>query len=522
MERLPNNLPYSVTPNGGRLAMRMLDVVLNDILLLVPGFITVIVTSQLLGWGPTSLLMLVLGLLMFRFPYGRGYSMLSDYAKTLHIQYILKGVLWDPDPNARLVKRRLKQRQLFHLSVQVIEAGKQRVSVLHDEKKRIDHLYIIGRSSNAAALDMDGYEQFNLQVAEVIKHAKAETPLQIGASYGRLVRPYNPWKLVKSLEMIMDGDVAIPEGLVTSWEDLTPRQRVEMKLHQNGEQLKDLYSRKGADSIRMVVISIKRPNAWRKLKKRGLTERELYKAPVVRIANTIVTDLERIGVEGVRCLSFTELATLFRLSHDTTNLDAYRKALAMGRIPADDSQLEVAPNGEVLSDTQHLPNGQISVGDDWVDVAGTKHRTLRVRLLPRQVLPNVLHSLYGVTSHWSGMAFAGETISGWAESRRFTYGITLARSVERARGRKVYESHDEKLRKSELEKRHTAIQRSGSVGQNGNIFITISGANIEELEDAQHAFETVARAKGLVLKVVKGRSRQLRAMQTATLAINLM
>jgi len=522
MNRLPNSLPYVVVPNGGRLAWRLLDMTSNDWLVLVPSVAVVFVSSQLLGLRVAFVAVLALVMLMFRFPYGRGYDVLIEYLKTLYIRHVLRGVIWDPDPTLSWFGRKLRQRRPFDLSVQRIDAGKRRVAVLHDVRKKVDHLVIVGRGSNASALDMDGYDAQNMRIAEVIKHAKAETQLQIGASYGRLLRPYDEWGLATSLNKIMNPDVAVPEGTVTDWSELTRRQRVDMRLHKNMNQLKSLVPGKGAEPMYFVVVSVTRPSAWRKLKKRGLSERELYNAPLVRIATTMVEDLETIGVENVRCLSLTALARMRRLSMDIAQLDGYRRAIALGKVPLDDDQLEVSDSGEVLTDMHEYPDGKITVGRTWVDIGGTKHRTLRVVETPRQMLPSDIHSLYSVTSHWSSVAFSGETISGKAESRRFTWGITLLRGIDRARGRRIYETHDEKQKKRDLERRHTDIQRSGSVGQHGNIFITVSGLTEEDLDDAQHAFLKSARGKNKILKVVKGESRQLRAMQTGTLAANQM
>lgn len=519
---MEKNLQYTVVPNGGRLAFRLLDVVLNDVLVIIPGMILMLLVSKLYGWGAAALLVLVISGLMFRYPYGRGYGVIADKARSFYIRTVLRGVLWDPDPSLGFLGRKLKQRPPFHDSVQRIDAGRHRVSVLHNERKKSDLLFIVGGGSNAAALNHDGYQAFNNAVADIIKHAKAETQLQIGTSYGRLLRPYDQWQFAMSLSGIMDPDVAVPEGLVTDLDGLTPRQRVEFRLYQNTNQLKDMVAFRGAEPVYMCVVTVKRPTAWGKMKRRDLSERELYKAPLIRIANTIVSDLDQIGVTDVKVLTLTELARLYRMSWDIATLDTYQQACVNGKIPVRDDQLEVTDDGEVLSDTMHLPEGRITVGHDWINIAGTYHRTLRVKEFPRQILPNVMHLFYSETSHMSSVVFSGETISGRAESSKFTYGITFMRGLERARGRKVYETYSEKLKRSDMEQRHADIQRSGTVGQHGNVFITVSGRSIEDLDDAQHAFEKLARGRGMRMSVVTGESRQLPAMQTGTLAANRM
>lgn len=535
MSGQPESLPYTQLPNRGGLVTRLLDATPNDVKILLPGLAATVAMSMLVGLGVTFLMLILMVGLLYRYPYGRGYSMLYEAVDSWFIRNIRRGKLWDPDPNAKLVKRLVKralwQRQLFDLSPQVIEARGQRIAVLHDEKKKLDHLYIVAEGSNASALDIHGYQQVNLAVAETIKHVKAETGLSIGVSFGRLIRPYDATELATFFRRNLHPDVAVPESFVTPENQLTRDQRVEAKLHAVMQQVAEVYTPVVANVTFMAVITVKRPSKWRKRKmmKKGLSEKDLYNAPIARMARTFVTDLEQVGVKDARWLGMSELTALFRRSHDVAHLDEYYTARAEGLVPKKDDDIQHNEHGVVTSELRYLPEGKVAVGKDWINIGGTLHRTLRITQLPQQVLPNLIHVIYGATSGndttvrgWSAISLSGETISGQAEYRRFTWGMTLRRSLNRARGQKIYRPPSDRDKERDLERRQTDMYRSGSVGQKCNIFATVSGSTLEEVEEMQHQVEKVIRGRSGRIQVVRGESRQLRAMQTATMAANQM
>jgi hypothetical protein len=324
---------------------------------------------------------------------------------------------------------------------------------------------------------------------------------------------------------ILQAYMQLEEG-----EELEPVSRQDIAYAAKGQNtLEVMHATRafGSETVMMMVLSVKRPK-WNPEK---LTDRELYRAPIIRMARKLRIDLENLGVQDVEVLDMCGVSRLTRMYWDVAGIHSFYNACARGVYPKNDDEIEVDPDGKVQTDTGHWPVGRIVVKNNYIwfenrwrakefddedlderttESSGTFHRVLMLVKRPADGLPDSLEHIKTFRDGWTTMTSVSETMPGEVESWLLTKQISLRRSMSEGRNSN-YETPPEQEAREEEEAEHRELHSGGNVVQKSNKLFVISDVSLEGIDEIQETLEALYRGSGFGVMEVHGSYRQARA-----------
>lgn len=441
---------------------------------------------------------------LWRVSYGRIHKVLREELRDLWFLHVQKGEL---------------RGRFFNLNIESIDTEMMRLGVLFDPDKNTDNIVIEGEGSPAAALDLAEQFDHTANIGTAVNHVNAEVPFPIVVSWTQRKRPVDMMPDFAYLMSNVHPDVATflldEEADSIPDEGLDRQARVDRRLADNIATVMDVQEATARDVTMSAVLSVRRP----KWDTKRLTDRELYRMPVARIARMLVGDLENLGIQGAKELDLTGISKFVRTAWDILHIRDYHDDRADGTIPATDAKLEIDKDGNVLSSLQHWPRGEVRAGRNYLYINGTYHRTILITRLPPDAGPNDFDGLKSVKDGYSAITLLGETMSGERDSWILTRAISIRRAFKDWQNH-VYETPEEEEARRAQEEEHRELYRGGNVLQLSNILIVVSDTSLEAVQETQETYEAIFRQMGLKGKVVRGGVRQVRAFLSGVLGVS--
>lgn len=521
----------------------------TDIWVLVVIILVIIASGVWVGvsssWGLAVFVILIemMALLPLVFRFAKGLGRLYDeivVGVNADLRHKLLGPEdWLAEPPETGFKRWLRDRNGKRGSLPIrldsvqasTEDGTFRYAMLRDTERPYDFLYARAKGGAIASLDPNDQTRGVAELATIMNQICTQSSLQAGFSLLRTTSPGDQSQLTRTFGVNMNPVIAGPEQF-----DLTPaRAKWVERMRRNAALLMPTAADFGhAETWSVIAICIKRDTLlWRKAKRSGLTDDQLYDLPIVELGRELVQALEAsptLGLDQVHIMETTELAEFMRISLDVANLNDYYFKRASGKIPTTDDELdklrEEKGNQAAAEALECFPNRVIEIPRDgtWMRIDDTYIVTVRITELPSKVRADQYQAIHHLPTLgvWTRQAMVGEGLSGSAETRNLVVAASAHANLQAAfTSNQVVESPGWRKRRRQLA-RQTEEVAATSVVQHFNQLHSV--LHTDRRTALREARKLIARlqASGWDGEIVANRGRQRDVVISGCLGANRM
>ena len=261
--------------------------------------------------------------------------------------------------------------------------------------------------------------------------------------------------------------------------------------------------------VRMAaVLTIRREGLLAGLKKGGsLATDEINRLPIAKVARTAIDGFSANGVAEVRALDFAGVHAYIHGALDVANAGSYYSRQDDPTDNVYDSGFP-GPEHEILAFKDHC------ITDD------TWHSVIKLTRCPAASLPNYFHQLHATNVRWPAVTLVGDAVGSGFEYTLLDRIIPLKESLDESLG-VVHKGPRGRERDEGLVTRQDEIYRS-RIKMTYSILVGISQTSLRSLEDDVSEAINLARSLGLGPRRIKGPSKQVSAILTASTGVNLM
>lgn len=521
----------------------------TDVWVLVVILLELITSGLWIGTGSSPSLAMVIVVfemsmllpLLYRFPkgYGRLYDeIVVGVGSDLRFK-ILGSVDWMAEPTDGRFKRWLRDRNGKRSALPIrldsvqatTEEGTFRYAMLRHTDRPYDFLYARVHGGALASLNPNDLARGVADLATIMNQICTQSSLKAGFTLLRASCPGDQSGIKSMLQTNGNPVIADPSKF-----ELSPEraQWVE-RMRRNAAYLMPVAASHGAaETWSVIAISIKRDrHLWRKAKRSGLTDDQLYELPIVELGRELVQALESsptLGLDQVHIMGTAELAQFMRISLDVVNLEDYYHKRAIGQIPRTDEELDKLrkeKGDQVAAEAlECFPDRETEIPRDgtWMKIDDTYIATVRVTKLPEKVRADQYLAIQHLPTvgTWTRQAMVGEGLSGATETRNLVVASSAHANVQAAFTKnRVVESPSWRKRRHNLSRQTEEIS-ANSVVQHFNQLHPVLGTTPRQA--LKEAGRLVARlqASGWDAEIVAARGRQKDVVISGCLGANRM
>jgi len=440
--------------------------------------------------------------LMWRREDGRNYWLFAGWCANLWITRVEKNVIWTAK------KKRWSDifRRSPPINLKLGELGD--LGLVHVVSRKTDSIIILGEGSDSSAQSLEALHAYNLANADTIKRVAAVPGYGVGTSFVFRRRLANLSRVATGYSENLDPEVAIPRALTIPADQHTAYDRRKMGLRLITQELTDMVETYSGEVRMAAVLTIRREGLLAGLKKGGsLATDEINRLPIAKVARTAIDGFSANGVAEVRALDFAGVHAYIHGALDVANAGSYYSRQDDPTDNVYDSGFP-GPEHEILAFKDHC------ITDD------TWHSVIKLTRCPAASLPNYFHQLHATNVRWPAVTLVGDAVGSGFEYTLLDRIIPLKESLDESLG-VVHKGPRGRERDEGLVTRQDEIYRS-RIKMTYSILVGISQTSLRSLEDDVSEAINLARSLGLGPRRIKGPSKQVSAILTASTGVNLM
>lgn len=405
---------------------------------------------------------------------------------------IFRHVWWIKNDNSNRFVRWLRSREnrglpypwRFAIITAKVDGETHRVALKRELRRPYDHVFFKVRGGVFPTVSPAMQQRLNKKLATIINQTVALADLHLGVSSGRITGPADDTRVADYLKHNLNPIIAHPERFELDEETRGWVDRMSKTL---GELRPTIHTFGGAESFQYIQLTIKRDRKiWRKARKRGLSDEEIYDLPVVELSITMANALRSdtlFGFESVEVLGLAELARFQRIAFDTVTIQDYYRSCAQGEIPQTDEEIKAIIEREgpdkIYASLQCMPRRSKEIGPrgEWMRIDETYFTAFRITHLPERLRPDqatTLHYRAGA-GVWTRISTVGQAVSGSAETRSLIVQASALKNLEGA----LYSNRviDDPRRTRRLRQRLSQTEEisKDAIAQTFNILVVVAG-----------------------------------------------
>lgn len=459
--------------------------------------------------------MMVFGLgavTFLRLTNGRLYSLTWHVVRSVWLTRVKKGMVWQSAPLHAGSRRRrwdgnglIERPRPIPLEVNTIGLDGE-IGILHHPETGTDSLVITGEGSNISSLSQRAQYDVAQRLAEAIKKVASLKGWKVGWSFVFRRCPPNLEELGNFARANLHPEAALPEGLITPWDELTTEQKRWMRLNQNWNEVVELVKFLGTDAVMAAVATVRRQGKLSEAASgKALDPDVINRLPISKVATTAENELAACGVVNPTTLGLRGLQGYLRRLWDVVTLPAYHRWEAS------------TPSVEELLDPSNdrmWPQHEIVAHHDHLVMDGTYHSFIRITKRPPDSLPSFFSQIFAIQVQYLTVTLVGEVARSNREVHLRDWGSAAMEEVENWRGH-GYKRKPVEARERARKERHERIFVS-RFGQRFIVLIAVSSSTRDQLEEDIDAVQTKLNLMGVDGKRVTLASQQLPALLTTT------
>ncbi len=493
----------------------------------------VLISINLIGWTRFGFAFLFPGIaiglwLWWPLLWSRRYYAIGEYVYSLWIRLYLKDTLWEDwtkatDEAGQPSKKPRQDILRRHVPMPLRVDKLHDIGLIYNTVTGTDSIVIASSGSDIAGMSLMGMHDAQEVIASVIRRIANYSGLTAEVSFGYRRRPYSTSEIRVAYDQNAYPDILVPAALVP--------------MAKTGQTLEELYEQglvskedvrrarlgaivaesialaniEGCDVDMVAVITIQRPPLLRSAAKgkAEVTPREALRTTIVDMALDVCDALKRATVHNPHILDQLECEDYLRAAWDVAGLEAYRE----------ERDQHIASEAEGMAPLYH-PQFGIYTDNSSCVTDQTGHVTVRLTQLPRDIVPNLMPALFSDSGvRWPSVSVIGESTTGNAEYLRTSWFASIFDSVLDSLGFEF--GPKTRNRRESLDARQEELAAKGHT-EYFDVYLSAASDDPEELEADLARLLGVAKSVGALATVVTGRSRQFRAMLTATTCIGLL
>ena len=399
---------------------------------------------------------------------------------------------------------------------------------------------VVGDGSPLASYDLHGQHAGHGRFAELVSRAAATVQgMPFSASYHFRRRPLNTLEIAGHYhetlhpEVLYPGSINPPAELQhIPWEQWADQDEAELgpltqwspelreaircaRLHRvMVDELLTTYSQPdvGAEPTMAMVCTVKPTGVIHDAARGRRVQRSMIRRHLlIQLAETILDGLQTCEVRNPRLMTVDEMHDYIRGGWDVASIAEYQLEVAT----AHGSMDKPLPERDL-----HWPQKEITVYNKYLSTDGTLHTVLRLTSLPSYLPPFYLRKIFAAPVPWLTVSVPVDTASSMREVTMLDRGINVLDAFKDG-SRRVRQTRKQRKRRESLEDREERIYEA-RFKSDFTILIATSGLTLEDLEINVEKVKRHLKQMGIGCKEVKGESRQLPALLSATTGINMM
>jgi len=466
----------------------------TDVQFIVFGLICIFAVNHFAGKAMGFLSVVLLGVLIAPFDYGRFYSVLGQYLGIAWLNRRHSGAVWESDQKTRLPQTEPVPVAIF---------GIDELGLLRTADNR-DIVVVEAQGSRLASLELDSQFDAHRDLADIIRKVASMHEARgqnIGWGWLYRTRPLDIDGLHTSLGDYLHGQVLVPSALDRPVEEWSVQDRRWLAYGENVQQLLDVTYEYARNVTMAAVCTMPRqridddlsPDAARRL-------------PAVQTANLLASELEGNGVIDPRPLDPAQMHGFLRGAWDIKNISDYYE----WRLKS--------TTDEILVSDRHHPQQKIEAGHDYVLIDGSYTSVIWVKGYEGRILPFSLRQLCDINVPYLSVSLIGNVKSYNLEYAWLDRISTVSEETERIlgvvhKGPRAGEKVDSRLN------RQRRIYES-RYSMDFNVLVAVHHIDREGLEQAVDTALQQIRLSNLVGERVLGSTRQLPFALSATTAVD--
>lgn len=494
----------------GKLSMNYTDLNRVDKYIILPlGAAGIIAGFAFYGQMGGLAVFVLVALLMIRLYNGRFiYVAWQDLFQDPWIKLIQHEIAWQINDKAH---RLFKRSPALNLRVSNIGGW---LGVIHNPINNTDVIIVTGSGSDIASQRYRMMWDRNLEVAEAIKKGASLPGWKIGVSFLYRKRSPDPYQ-----EMAMYGEMCMPEVLEAAITDdadgapeteqaYTPEQNKAILMRQMIEAAIDT----DGDITQATVWTIQRePKVAQAAKGKKPANLNPARLIAMQVARAAADNLDAVGVTDTSVLNYTDIEDYLRRGWDVYNLYDYYH---VPHLPDSDEAALADPDIP-----RHWPQSKIVRGRAYCQLDGTFHSVLLVTEQPEEVMANTYFQLHSIPVPYITIAAPGQAFKITREAGVLSRLIPITEGVVEQGGIRLSPKQEAKLEKQR--ERERQLHGSG-LSLTYNILVDVAASSMEELDDRVAETLRQLRLRGFEAVRIKGRTRQIPAMLSATTGIPML
>jgi hypothetical protein len=469
---------------------------------------------------------LYLGLL-FRLDDGPVYRVAGQKFHDFWIRVVLRHKIWEPAERRGFFDKILRPGWAIRLFLNAVGEDDE-IGLIHNERDNSVAIVVAGSGSEIPAANLVGQHSLQGSLASVERKAAAIPDVRIGCSYVFRRRPANLTVLSGFYEEAAHPDILIPEALGKPEEEWTDEDHEAMALRSIMLATIPTEQQTSGHVDQVSTWTVERdPSLAAAARGKRLRRRDVNRLPFARIADVVENGLASATVSNVTTLNSDYLHHFMQRAWslepgDYDNWRADRDAAELEDPEEVEEWREArAAKGKPDFTGNPWPLQGIYVYNDHCVVDGAFHAVLQLTENPEiEVLPNYYRQLHTAPVPYFSVAKVGEAVRYTRESAFLNWLIPFTDALEDTLHR-VYKSPKAEARGKALQQRNEDLFRS-QYTEDYNVLIAVSATDLETLEDYIEAMEDHIKQMGLASRRIKGESRQLPALWTATTGLTML
>jgi hypothetical protein len=430
---------------------------------------------------------------------GRGYFILGIMACNIWIDGVLKGVLWEVDPDRpRFAKLFRAPPPNDRLAINIVDE----LALIYNKKAKTDTIIIGGTGSDIAAHGIAAQRLINDRIAEAIKRIASVKNFEVMVTMMNIRRPSNVREVLEVYSTNLHPDFLPHDPESNPWlavENLSEEEEAERTGDSNiatvMEELLTMARDETNKNTMAVAITIRRDDLLHKLAKKSqsMASSEDERYLIQEIAQVAIDSLMLCGVEDPHAYSLEEMHEHLRYVWDVKQDDVYASWQA--------------ENGGNRKDPKfkhfHWPQRFITTGKSSCNIDGSHHVVLRIDECPKTAEPDTFRPLFAIPVPNITVSLVGKTVRSNREVRVLDLATPSIDTFRDSLG--VTHDTQKALDRSERMQARLETAYRSRYTQFYNIVLVVSGTDPRQLErEVEETIRSIHAIDGVRVKRVEG------------------